>query len=174
MLSVGNSIFYRPKDKIVHADQARKNFFRPGGDHLTLLAVWNQVRTLRLQLAFTHMELNYQLQWVETNFSIQWCYENFIQHRSMKRAQNIRDQLVGLMERTEVPMLSLPDPGNTIPIRKAFTAGYFYHTARLQRSGDSYRTVKHGQTVGIHPSSSLFGENPKWIVYHELVFTTRE
>ncbi|KAJ3050520.1 hypothetical protein HK097_008539 [Rhizophlyctis rosea] len=154
MLSVGNSIFYRPKDKIVHADQARKNFFRPGGDHLTLLAVWNQ--------------------WVETNFSIQWCYENFIQHRSMKRAQNVRDQLVGLMERTEVPMLSLPDPGNTIPIRKAFTAGYFYHTARLQRSGDSYRTVKHGQTVGIHPSSSLFGEQPKWVVYFELVFTTRE
>ena len=29
MLSVGNSIFYRPKDKIVHADHARKNFFRP-------------------------------------------------------------------------------------------------------------------------------------------------
>ncbi|KAJ3039676.1 hypothetical protein HDV00_012020 [Rhizophlyctis rosea] len=154
MLSVGNSIFYRPKDKAVHADQARKNFFRPGGDHLTLLAVWNQ--------------------WVETNFSIQWCYENFIQHRSMKRAQNVRDQLVGLMERTEVPMISLTDSGNTVPIRKAFTAGYFYHTARLQRSGDTYRTVKHGQTVSIHPSSSLFQENPKWIVYFELVFTTRE
>jgi pre-mRNA-splicing factor ATP-dependent RNA helicase DHX16 len=44
MLSVGNSIFYRPKDKAVHADQARKNFFRPGGDHLALLAVWNTVR----------------------------------------------------------------------------------------------------------------------------------
>jgi pre-mRNA-splicing factor ATP-dependent RNA helicase DHX16 len=44
MLSVGNSIFYRPKDKAVHADQARKNFFRPGGDHLALLTVWNTVR----------------------------------------------------------------------------------------------------------------------------------
>ena len=29
MLSVGNSIFYRPKEKQVHADNARKNFFRP-------------------------------------------------------------------------------------------------------------------------------------------------
>jgi hypothetical protein len=44
MLSVQNSVFYRPKDKIVQADQARKNFHRPGGDHLVLLAVWNQVR----------------------------------------------------------------------------------------------------------------------------------
>jgi pre-mRNA-splicing factor ATP-dependent RNA helicase DHX16 len=32
MLSVGNSIFYRPKDKILHADNAHKNFIRPGGD----------------------------------------------------------------------------------------------------------------------------------------------
>ena len=135
MLSVGNSIFYRPKDKAVHADQARKNFFRPGGDHLSLLAVWNA--------------------WVETNYSIQWCYENFIQHRSMKRARDIRDQVIGLMERTEVPLVSLEDAGNTIPIRKALTAGFFYNTGRLQRSGDSYRTVKHNQTVTIHPSSSL-------------------
>eukprot|EP00842_Homolaphlyctis_polyrhiza_P002179 jgi/Hompol1/2962/HPOL_003083-RA len=155
MLSIGNSVFYRPKDKAVHADQARKNFYRPGGDHLTLLAVWNA--------------------WVETNYSIQWCYENFIQHRSMKRARDVRDQLVGLMERTEVAILSNPDPANTLPIRKAITAGFFYHTATLQRSGDSYRTIKHHQTVMIHPSSSLVGlDKPKWIVYHELVFTTRE
>ena len=43
MLSVNNAIFYRPKDKIVHADTARQNFFTPGGDHLTLLNVYNQV-----------------------------------------------------------------------------------------------------------------------------------
>jgi HrpA-like RNA helicase len=46
--------------------------------------------------------------------------------------------------------------------------------ARLQRSGDSYRTVKHNQTVYVHPTSSLFGENPKWVVYFELVLTTKE
>ena len=43
MLSVQNAIFYRPKDKAVLADQARRGFFRPGGDHLSLLAVWNEV-----------------------------------------------------------------------------------------------------------------------------------
>lgn len=155
MLSVGNSIFYRPKEKAVHADQARKNYFRPGGDFLSLLAVWNT--------------------WVETDYSIQWCYENFIQYRSMNRARSVRDQLTNLMERTEVPMLSNPDPANTVPIRKAFTTGFFYHSARLQKSGDSYRTVKHNATVHIHPSSSLAGENvPKWVLYFELVLTTRE
>ena len=58
MLSVGNSIFYRPKEKAIHADNTRKNFFRPGGDHMTLLNVFEQ--------------------WKETNYSINWCFENFI------------------------------------------------------------------------------------------------
>ena len=51
MLSVNNSIFYRPKDKIVHADTARVNFFRPGGDHMTLLNVYNQVSLVPSPLA---------------------------------------------------------------------------------------------------------------------------
>lgn len=154
MLSIGNSVFYRPKDKIVHADQARKNFFRPGGDHLMLLAVWEA--------------------WAETDFSMQWCYENFIQYRSMNKAKSIRDQLVGLMERTEVELLSNPDPSDTIPIRKAFTAGFFYNTARITRMGDSYKTVKQNQSVHVHPSSSIYSEPPDWILYHELVLTSRE
>lgn len=151
MLSVNNSIFYRPKDKIVHADTARKNFFSPGGDHLTLLNVYSQ--------------------WADTDYSMQWCFENFIQHRSMKRARDVREQLEGLMERIEVEIVS--NPLNTINIRKAITAGYFYHTARLDKGGH-YKTVKHNQTVMIHPNSSLFEDLPRWLIYYELVFTTKE
>ncbi|KAH3742325.1 hypothetical protein DPMN_049066 [Dreissena polymorpha] len=61
MLSVNNAVFYRPKDKVVHADTARQNFFLPGGDHITLMNVYNQ--------------------WEETAHSTQWCFENFIQYR---------------------------------------------------------------------------------------------
>ena len=96
MLSVNNAIFYRPKDKVVHADTARVNFFRPGGDHLTLLNVYDQ--------------------WAETDYSTQWCYENFIQHRSMKRARDVREQLEGLMERVEIEISS--NPNDSVPIRK--------------------------------------------------------
>jgi pre-mRNA-splicing factor ATP-dependent RNA helicase DHX16 len=40
MLSIGNSIFYRPKDKQVHADNARLNFHTGNvGDHIALLKV---------------------------------------------------------------------------------------------------------------------------------------
>lgn len=74
------------------------------------------------------------------------------QVRSMKRARDIREQLLGLMERTEVQLVS--DAGNHDAIRKALTAGFFYHTASLQRNG-SYRTIKSPMTVHIHPSSGL-------------------
>ncbi|XP_058796016.1 pre-mRNA-splicing factor ATP-dependent RNA helicase DHX16 [Phymastichus coffea] len=151
MLSVNGAIFYRPKDKIIHADAARKNFNVPGGDHLVLLNVYNQ--------------------WQQSDFSVHWCYENFIQHKSMKRARDVREQLVGLMQRVEMELVS--GITETANIRKAITAGYFYHVARLSKGGN-YKTAKHNQQVSIHPNSSLFQELPRWVLYHELVFTTKE
>ena len=96
MLSVNDAIFYRPTDKVVDADNARVNFFRPGGDHLTLLNVYDQ--------------------WVERDYSTQWCYENFIQPRSMERARDVREQLKGLMERVEIEISS--NPNDSVAIRK--------------------------------------------------------
>jgi len=94
----------------------------------------------------------------------------------MKRARDVRDQMAGLMERVEITLVSNPDPNNTIPIRKALTSGFFYNTARMSKGGDTYRTSKHNQTVMIHPSSSLYGieVRPKWVLYFELVFTSKE
>ena len=153
MMSVNGSIFYRPKDKIVHADTARKNFFHPDGDHLTLMNVYNE--------------------WADTDFSTQWCYEVFIQYRSMKRARDIRDQLVGLMERLEVKTPLSSNPCDSVSIRKAITAGYFYHIAKFSKGG-MYKTAKKSQTVLMHPQSCLVEELPRWVVYHELVMTTKE
>ncbi|KAI3987756.1 hypothetical protein MKX01_028490 [Papaver californicum] len=152
MLSIGNSIFYRPKDKQVHADNARLNFHTGNvGDHIALLKVYSS--------------------WKETNFSTQWCYENYIQVRSMKRARDIRDQLEGLLERVEIELTS--ESNDLEPVKKAITSGFFHHSAKLQKNG-SYRTVKNPQTVHIHPSSGLAQLLPRWVIYHELVMTTKE
>nr|XP_054769577.1 pre-mRNA-splicing factor ATP-dependent RNA helicase DHX16-like [Lytechinus pictus] len=128
MLSVNNAIFYRPKDKIVHADNARVNFFTPGGDHLTLLNVYNQ--------------------WVETGFSTQWCFENFIQHRSMRRARDVRDQLQGLMERVEMEIVSCGM--DSVVIRKVIEiengwlleAAPHYYKAKELEDGSSKKMPK--------------------------------
>ena len=108
MLSESSSLFYRPKDKKLHADQARQNFVRSGGDHFTLLNVWER--------------------WAETNYSQQFCYEQFLQFKSLSRARDIRDQLAGLCERVEIVVESNPNTTDITPIQKAITSGYFYNT----------------------------------------------
>jgi pre-mRNA-splicing factor ATP-dependent RNA helicase DHX16 len=123
---------------------------------MMLLAIWNE--------------------WAEAEFSIQWCFDNFLQHRSMKRARDVREQLAGLIERVEIELVPDKDnSGEVVNIRKAITSGFFYHTARLGKGGD-YKTAKHQQTVHLHPSSSLFGvePHPRWVIYHELVLTSKE
>ncbi|CAL5346159.1 unnamed protein product [Camellia sinensis] len=91
--------------------------------------------------------------------------------RSMKRARDIRAQLEGLLETVEIELTS--NSNDLEGIKKAITAGYFPHSARLQKSG-FYKAVKHPQTVHIHPTSGLAQVLPRWVVYHELVLTTNE
>jgi pre-mRNA-splicing factor ATP-dependent RNA helicase DHX16 len=69
--------------------------------------------------------------------------------------------------------LSVVDDEVYTNVRKAFASGFFYNTARLTKSG-SYKTLKNQHSVNIHPSSSMFEALPKWVIYHELVFTTKE
>ena len=83
---------------------------------------------------YIHLIKNIEL---EVIFSVQWCFENYVQHRMMKRARDVRDQLEGLMDRVEIEMIKSEDD---VAIRKAITAGFFYHTARLSKGG--YKTVK--------------------------------
>jgi len=79
----------------------------------------------------------------------------------------------GLCERVELEITTNPQESELIC--KSVAAGYFYNTAKLTKSGD-YKTVKNQHTVYIHPSSVLAKEEepPKWLLYHELAFTTKE
>jgi len=48
-----------------------------------------------------------------------------------------------------------------------------FHAARKDPQR-GYRTVVENQPVYIHPSSSLFQRQPDWVIYHELIMTTKE
>ncbi|XP_076008434.1 ATP-dependent RNA helicase DHX8-like isoform X2 [Genypterus blacodes] len=150
MLSVQN-IFYRPKDKQAQADQRKAKFFQLEGDHLTLLAVYNS--------------------WKNNKFSNPWCFENFIQARSLKRAMDIRKQMMSIMDRHKLDVVSCGK--STVRVQKAICSGYFRNAAR-KHPQDGYRTLIDQQVVYLHPSSTLFNRQPEWLVYHELVLTTKE
>jgi pre-mRNA-splicing factor ATP-dependent RNA helicase DHX16 len=69
--------------------------------------------------------------------------------------------------------LSIVDDDYYSNVRKAIASGFFYNTGKLQKSGN-YKTLKNAHTVHIHPSSAMFEALPKWVIYHELVYTTKE
>ncbi|KAJ6677237.1 hypothetical protein OIU85_010413 [Salix viminalis] len=150
MIQTGN-IFYRPREKQAQADQKKAKFFQPEGDHLTLLAVYEA--------------------WKAKNFSGPWCFENFVQSRSLRRAQDVRKQLLSIMDKYKLDVVSAGK--NFTKIRKAIAAGFFFHAARKDPQ-EGYRTLVENQPVYIHPSSALFQRQPDWVIYHELVMTTKE
>nr|GMD43266.1 probable pre-mRNA-splicing factor ATP-dependent RNA helicase DEAH5 [Ipomoea batatas] len=150
MIQTGN-IFYRPREKQAQADQKRAKFFQPEGDHLTLLAVYEA--------------------WKAKNFSGPWCFENFVQSRSLRRAQDVRKQLLSIMDKYKLDVVSAGK--NFTKIRKAISAGFFFHGARKDPQ-EGYRTLVENQAVYIHPSSAVFQRQPDWVIYHELVMTTKE
>jgi ATP-dependent RNA helicase DHX8/PRP22 len=150
MLSV-QSVFYRPKEKQQQADQKKAKFHDPHGDHLTLLNVYNG--------------------WKNSHFSNPWCYENFIQARSMRRAQDVRQQLVSIMERYSHTIISCGR--NTMKVRQALCTGFFRNAARKDPQ-EGYKTLAEGTPVYMHPSSALFGKPAEHVIFHTLVLTTKE
>eukprot|EP00514_Thraustochytrium_sp_LLF1b_P006215 CAMPEP_0184509746 /NCGR_PEP_ID=MMETSP0198_2-20121128/1446_1 /TAXON_ID=1112570 /ORGANISM="Thraustochytrium sp., Strain LLF1b" /LENGTH=1121 /DNA_ID=CAMNT_0026899593 /DNA_START=21 /DNA_END=3386 /DNA_ORIENTATION=+ len=150
MLSVEN-IFYRPKEKQGQADQKKARFFQPEGDHLTLLAVYQA--------------------WRKSAYSKPWTFENFIQFRSIQRAQDIRKQLTGIMDRYRMPIETCGR--NFKYVQMAIASGFFTHVAKRDAQ-EGYRTLVEGTPVYIHPGSSMFQRKPEYVIYHELVMTTKE
>lgn len=132
MLSV-QTVFYRPKEKQQQADQKKAKFHSPHGDHLTLLNVYNG--------------------WKQSRFSNPWCFENFIQARSMRRAQDVRQQLVSIMERYKNQIVSCGR--NDKKVRQALCSGFFRNAARKDPQ-EGYKTLIEGTPVYLHPSSALF------------------
>ncbi|TDH65178.1 hypothetical protein CCR75_005900 [Bremia lactucae] len=161
MLSV-ESIFYSPRDRKAEAAQSRAQFVGFEGDQITLLNVYN----------------GYTLCSVKQRNK--WCRDHFINHRAMTRVESVRLQLKGSLEKLKLSIgSSYPDID---PLRKSIVAGFFLNTAMrsvaegLGGSKTAYKTMcGRSEIVKVHPSSSLFMRNPppKWVVYNELVFTSK-
>ncbi|CAJ0582765.1 unnamed protein product, partial [Mesorhabditis spiculigera] len=152
MLSVPQC-FVRPSEARKEADEAKARFAHVDGDHLTLLNVYHAFKQNRDET--------------------QWCYENFINYRTMKNADNVRQQLARIMDKFNLRRISTDFKSKDyyVNIRKALVAGFFMQVAHLERNGH-YVTVKDNQIVNLHPSSVL-DHKPEWALYNEFVLTTK-
>ena len=154
MLSVTQSVFYRPKERQQQADQKKARFHDPHGDHLTLLNVYNG--------------------WKQNKYDTKWCFDNFIQARHMRRARDIREQLVNIMQMYKHSLTSCNR--STQLVRKALCAGLFRNSARKdsQAGPGGYKTLIEETSVYLHPNSALHGKSVENVIYHTLILTTRE
>lgn len=158
MLSVPNC-FVRPKESQRAADEAKAIFTHPDGDHLTLLNVYHA----------------YKQKSEDSNVDInRWCYDNFLNNRTLKSAESVREQLVRIAKRFDLPLVSTDYKSKDYDtnIKKALLHGFFMQVAHHERSGH-YLTVKDSQVVALHPSVGMANQKPEWVLYNEFVLTSR-
>jgi len=150
MLSV-QTVFYRPKEKQTAADQRKQRFHSIHGDHLTLLNVFKA--------------------WELSGRSSSWCKENFIHERSMKKALDVRKQLISIMNRLR---LSLESCDDVSVVRKAFCSGFFRNLAKRDPHDGIYNTLVDQTPVHLHPLLAIFGKGIEYVIYHTLLLTSKE
>ncbi|WWC95470.1 hypothetical protein V866_002334 [Kwoniella sp. B9012] len=152
MLSVP-SVFYRPPQRAEESDAAREKFFVPESDHLTLLHVYTQ--------------------WKSNGYSDAWCMKHFLHPKLMRKAREVRGQLEDIMKQQKMEILSVGTDWDIV--RKCITAGYFHQAARVKGIGE-YMNVRTGLPCVLHPTSALYGLGymPDYVVYHELVLTSKQ
>ncbi|KIK68997.1 hypothetical protein GYMLUDRAFT_67703 [Collybiopsis luxurians FD-317 M1] len=152
MLSVP-SVFYRPKERMEEADAAREKFNVPESDHLTLLNVFNQ--------------------WKSHGFRDEWAMRHFLHPKLLRKAREVRAQLEDIMNFQKMELVSAGTDFDVI--RKAITAGYFHQAARVKGIGE-FVNIRSGLPTHLHPTSALYGlgYTPSYVVYHELILTSKE
>ena len=153
------SPFLRPRGKENEADSKKYQFTHHSGDNITLIMVYN---------AFKKNEFSNK----------DWCKENFINYRTMKAIDNVRNQLADILIKMNIDV-PVNDFNNEIKgkrerrIIKSLISGYFAQIAYLE-SGGYYITIKDNQYVFIHPSSYLHGSRSvQWVLFQEFVLTSK-
>ena len=162
-------------------DASRLHFAVHEGDHLSLLNIFNAFEEARGK---------------DAGAIAHWAKRQNMNLRALLRARDIRRQLRNTLVRMGLPVQSCG--GDSVAIRRAIIAGYFAQVARLCPDGQ-YRSVRdtaatttrrnQNSSVSslddpsilyIHPLSVLHtlvtqsaAPKPGWLLYHELVHTSK-
>ncbi|CAE6478603.1 unnamed protein product, partial [Rhizoctonia solani] len=152
MLSVP-SVFYRPKERQEEADAAREKFSVNESDHLTLLNVFQM--------------------WKTYGFRDDWCMKHFLHPKLLRKAREVRQQLEDIMKMQKMEIISAGTDFDLV--RKAICSGYFHQAARVKGIGE-FVNIRSGLPTHLHPTSALYGlgYTPSYVIYHELIMTSKE
>ncbi|XP_035230682.1 probable ATP-dependent RNA helicase DHX35 [Stegodyphus dumicola] len=150
MLQVQNVFMVAPGKKL-EAKRAKWKFAVEEGDFLTFLNVYN---------AFIK------------NMNKHWCEENCLNYKGLLRAKEIRLQLFKLLRKFKMP--TVVNKRDRDSLRKCIVSAFFANAAFLHYTG-VYKTVRGEHTLYIHPESvTSLTTQPKWVVFNEVLHTTKE
>ncbi|XP_043912118.1 putative pre-mRNA-splicing factor ATP-dependent RNA helicase DHX32 [Protopterus annectens] len=143
-----------------------RNFMHPEGDHFTLINVYNAYKQSKAHRTSQDSD-------DET-----WCSKYFLNYSALKMADIIRDELVDIMNRTELPISgpAFGVEGNILNIKKALLSGYFMQVAREVDGSGNYIMLNHKQAAQLHPLSgylTMKGSQglPEWVIFQEFTIS---
>ncbi|CDY23802.1 BnaA01g21530D [Brassica napus] len=133
----------------------RFKFFVPESHHVTLLNVYQQ--------------------WENHGFrgDWYWCNDHYLQVKSLEKSREVRSQLLDILKQLKIPLKSCGQDWDVV--RKAICSAYFHNSSRLKGVA-AYVNCITGMPCHLHQSNALYGlgYTPDYIVYLELVLTTKE
>ncbi len=159
--------FVRPRDKEFEADIAKKQFVDRRSDLLTALAVMSAYE--------------------EHGWDRRWASENFLNWKAIEEALSIRRQVEDILDGLGIELTSvgyhLPKDQFSLTeeekrqgeaIGKAVLAGFIENLARFNYQHAFRKVSKEGETLYVHPSSVLFGDDDmRLLVSLSIVETTK-
>ena len=152
-------VFARPgrsNERRKEREERMRDFASSSGDHMSLIRIYRS--------------------FVEANKDRTWCEENFIHHRSLQYAFEVRRRLRRYLVRFLPEGVEIASCGeDDEALLRCVLSGFFCNAASLMSNGN-YRTVQGNREVILHPTSMLSRSSnvPHWIVFNDVVRTTEE
>lgn len=151
MMSVGRSVFVRPKGQEYEADNAHRKFKIEGSDFLTMLEVYEK--------------------WKENNFDKNWAFDNFLNAKLLFEVREVRSQLINTLRRSGLKISD--ENGNDKELISkcilSVMANNLYYAGRR----GSYYSISDASSIYIHPSSSSFHGGGNLIMATNIVATSK-
>ena len=107
------------------------------------------------------------------NYDQEWATKHYIHGKALKKVREVRSQLLDIMKTLKMEMTSSGTDWDVE--RKAICSGYFHNAAKIKGIGE-YVNLRTGIPCVLHPASAIYGLGftPDYVVYHELVMTSKE
>ncbi|CAI2384957.1 unnamed protein product [Moneuplotes crassus] len=153
LMAVGN-IFQTTIDPMRIA-KTKKKCGALEGDHITLINIFNL--------------------YTKKNKSSRkaFCGEMYLNERNLIKAVKIKLQLKEYLHIMGVKIAKSDDYDDPPAILKSLITGFFTNIAQVQLDG-SYKNIRSGESMKIHPSSVLANIKPKWVLYNDIFVGTKK